>query len=77
MSPSAGWARDLFCAISFFRVTKMVSREYSSFQFLKSENLLFSTVPLAWLTDGMLILELNFTVGGFLGYSGPQMISKK
>jgi hypothetical protein len=32
----------------------------------------FSTLPLAWLTEGRLILFEKVNVGGFSGYSGPQ-----
>ena len=36
----------------------------------------FSTLPLAWLTDGRLTLLLKVIVGPLLGYSGPQMICR-
>lgn len=36
----------------------------------------FSTLPLAWLTDGMLILLLKVRTGGFSGYSGPHWMCR-
>ena len=77
MSPSAGWLRFLLATISFLIATSIFSMVVSEFQFLKRWNLLGSRVPFDWLTEGMLIFELNFTCIGTDGYWLPQVIDMK
>ena len=60
--------------ISFLSATSRFSMVVVFFQALR--RLRFSTLPLAWLTDGMLILLLKVKTGGFSGYSGPHWICR-
>jgi len=77
MSPSAGWAKFLLAFISARSPASSFSMVVSRFQFLNRGNLLGSTVPLFWLTEGMLILEVNLALMGASGYWGPQVIATK
>lgn len=67
----------MLATISVFKPMSIFSMVVSGFQFLNSWNLFYSTVPLAWLTDGRLILEVNLAVMGTAGYWGPQVICTK
>ena len=64
----------LLLFISFFSSSKMVSIVVVFFHCLSGPK--FYTRPLFWLTEGMLILVLKLTLGGFSGYSGPQIMLK-
>lgn len=77
MSPSAGWAKFLLAFISARTPASIFSMVVSRFQFLKRGNFEGSSVPFYWLTEGMLILELNLQVMGTSGYWGPQVIDMK
>jgi hypothetical protein len=60
--------------ISFFSATRIFSMVVVSFQAFKRAR--FSTLPLAWLTEGMLTLLLKEMVGPLMGYSGPQTMCR-
>jgi len=77
MSPSAGWGNFLLATISALSPMSIFSMVVSGFQFLKRLNLEDSTTPLAWFTEGMLILEENLAVMGTAGYWGPHWICTK
>jgi len=57
----------LLLIISVFSPLRIFSRVYSLFQLLNMWNLPGSTLPLPWLTQGMLIFEVKYTSGGELG----------
>ena len=63
--PSGGCLLPLLAVISFFSPTKMFSIVVVFFHCLIIAK--FYTWPVFWLTEGMLILVLKLTFGGFSG----------